>query len=394
MAQHQLHHRVLADDLDRRHQEVQEDPRRRAGGLALGVAAQDRQVALEGLVVAGVHVGLARRIQLHRGRVDDHVDPGELAELLDLLVGERGLGRAPAAEDVDVAHLALDQARQGVVGDVGGGQVLGRARQQARHVHRHVAVADHRRARGLQVEAHAPVVGVGVVPPDELGGRVAAGQVLARDPHAPVGAGAHRVDDAVVVGQHLVAHDVAPHLDVAEEAELGVRGDLVEDPRHRLDLLVVGRHAAAHEAEGRRQAVVDVDLHRQVLGVQEALGGVEAGGARADDRDAQGVVRRAEGGSWHRPPQGRADAIPPRLSLPGDAVCGRASSAKEVMRGIADEFLGPAGSGDRRDARGHHRRRARGLSHVDRPPPRRARPPAPGRWPPAPGPRGRAPRGG
>jgi hypothetical protein len=46
----------------------------------------------------------------------------------------------------------------------------------------------------------------------------------------------------------------------AVEAEARMRGDLVEGRRHRLDLLMVGRHAGAHQSIRRRQPVDHVDL--------------------------------------------------------------------------------------------------------------------------------------
>src|SRR5690606_34534969 len=146
----------------------------------------------------------------------------------------RGLGRPAPAEHVDVGDAAPGEGLEGVVGDVGAGQQLGRAGQDPGQVHRHVAVADHDGAPGRQVEVQVAVVRVGVVPADELGRRVAAGQVLARDPHPPVGAGADRVDDRVVVGGQVLVGEVPAHLDVAVEAELRVGGDLVVDPGHRL----------------------------------------------------------------------------------------------------------------------------------------------------------------
>ena len=256
---------------------MKDDPPRRAAGRPGGVVAQDLEVAVAGAVRRGGQARLELGGQLEVGGVDDHVDAWQLAELLELLVGEGGLGGPAPAQHVDLTDAALGQLREGVLGDVGGRQQLGRAGQDAGEVHRHVAVSDHGGTLGRQVEAEVAEVRVGVVPADELGGRVAAGQMLAGDAHAPVRARADGVDDRVVVGRQVRVGQVAAHLDVAVEAELGVAGDLVVDARHRLDLLVVGRHAAAHEAERRGQAVVHVDLDHQVLLLLQVLGGVEAG---------------------------------------------------------------------------------------------------------------------
>ena len=70
-----------------------------------------------------------------------------------------------------------------------------------------------------EVELEVLVVGVAVVPGDELGRGPRAGQVLARDAEPPVGLRADRVDDGVVEPRELVVRDVAADLDVAEEAE-------------------------------------------------------------------------------------------------------------------------------------------------------------------------------
>jgi hypothetical protein len=50
---------------------------------------------------------------------------------------------------------------------------------------------------------------------------------------------------------------------------------------------VVGGDAAADQPERARQAVEEVDLGVQVAVLEDVLGGVEAGGARADDGDAK-----------------------------------------------------------------------------------------------------------
>ena len=80
-----------------------------------------------------------------------------------------------------------------------------------------VAVADHDNALGREVELLVGEVGVGVVPGDELGRRVRAGEVLAGDPEAAVGRGPVGRDDRVVALLELGDGDVAADLDVAEE---------------------------------------------------------------------------------------------------------------------------------------------------------------------------------
>ena len=177
-----------------------------------------------------------------------------------------------------------------VVGGVGLAQLVVGQRQHPGDVHRDVAVADHDRALAGEVELVVGVVGVGVVPADEGGGGVAAGQVLAGDAELAVGLAADREDDRVVEPLEVLDLDVVADLDVAEEAEALAGGGFLVDPDHRLDLRVVGGDAAADQAEGRGQAVEEVDLGVQVLVLEDVLGGVEAGRAGADDGDAEGVL--------------------------------------------------------------------------------------------------------
>jgi hypothetical protein len=57
---------------------------------------------------------------------------------------------------------------------------------------------------------------------------------------------------------------VTSDLDIAEEAEAGSLRDLLEHPRHGLDVGMIGRDAEPDEAPGRRQALEHVDLDREV----------------------------------------------------------------------------------------------------------------------------------
>ena len=91
----------------------------------------------------------------------------------------------------------------------------------------------------------------------------------------------------------VIDADVAPQLDVAEEAKARVGGDAVERGGDGLDLLVVGRHAVAHQSERRRQPVVQIDLDDQFTFLEEALGGIEPGRPGADNGDAQGLRGRS-----------------------------------------------------------------------------------------------------
>jgi hypothetical protein len=214
-----------------------------------------------------------------------HVGAWELPELADLRVREGGLSGAAPAEEVHLAHAALAEGGERVVGDVGDGELVGGAAEDAHHVHRDVAHTDHRHALLRQVEPVLAEIGVPVVPGDEVGRRVAAAKILAGDAHAPVGLGPRRVDDLVIVGPEILERHVLAELDVAEEAESGVRRRLVEGGRDVLDLLVVGRDPEADQAIGRREAVVEIHLHVEARLAEEVLRRVEAGRPRADDRD-------------------------------------------------------------------------------------------------------------
>ena len=147
-----------------------------------------------------------------------------------------------------------------MVGGVGLAQLVVGQGEHPGDVHRHVAVADHHGPLAGEVELVVGVVGVGVVPADEGGGGVAAGQVLAGDAELAVGLAADREDDRVVEPLEVLDLDVVADLDVAEEAEALAGGGFLVDPDHRLDLRVVGGDAAADQAERGREAVEEVDL--------------------------------------------------------------------------------------------------------------------------------------
>ena len=251
----------------------------------------------------GVHVGLA--VSVEPGFLGEHFDIGarQLAHLLDLGVGEGGLGRPAASDEVDVADPALAQGLQRVVGDVGDRQLLVGAAQDARHVDGHVAHADDRGGLPRQVETAVTIVRVAVVPRHELGGRVAALEVLARNVEASVGLGSGGEADLVVVDLEVVEPQVAAVAHVAVEAEPGVARVPVIDPHHRLDLLMVRRHASPHQPERRRQLVEHVDPDVQALLAKEPLDHVETRRTRTDDGYSQRMIvgpgfRHVRAPSW------------------------------------------------------------------------------------------------
>ena len=185
--------------------------------------------------------------------------------------------------------LAVGEGIDRVLGGVGGLELLAREGEHPGDVGGDVAVADHDDALAGEVVLAVGEIGVGVVPVDELGGRVRAGQVLAGDPEVAVDAGAVGEEDRVVALLELGDGDVGADVDVAEEAELGPGRRLLVDADDRLDLRVVGRDARAHQPVGGRQPVEHVDLDGEVLVLEQVLGRVEARRPGADDRDAQGV---------------------------------------------------------------------------------------------------------
>jgi hypothetical protein len=167
------------------------DPRRATRELAQQL---DVLAGGEGALLAQpVGRDLVELYVLGRNPQADARQPSQLAQLG---AGERRLrGAAPAEHD----HLP-DRAPAQRLEARGPPRPCARApraeREHPGHVRGDVAVADHDRALGGQVEVQVAVVGMAVVPGDELGSGPAAGRILARDPERLVGLGTGRVDDA------------------------------------------------------------------------------------------------------------------------------------------------------------------------------------------------------
>ena len=62
---------------------------------------------------------LAEIVHDQVGRMDDQVNLGDLGQLADLRIGERGLSRAPPAQQKNLFDRALGQGFQRIVGDIG-----------------------------------------------------------------------------------------------------------------------------------------------------------------------------------------------------------------------------------------------------------------------------------
>ena len=161
------------------------------------------------------------------------------------------LQRPASAHDHHLVHTAVVQRLQSVVGDVGVGKHIGVGHQDAGDVDGDVAVADDHRAAAGDVRRHLLEVRVRVVPADEVDCGHAAGQLLAGNAQGTVGLGAHRVDDGVVAFGEFVGLIRLADREIAEEAEPGVAGRLLEGAADRLDLRMVrAPHRIAPDPKG------------------------------------------------------------------------------------------------------------------------------------------------
>jgi len=112
--------------------------------------------------------------------IDDHVGVEQVRELPQLGVGERRLRGSATADDHDLADVVVLQHIQRVIGDVGAGELVTGQRQHAGDVEGHIAVTDHNGTLGgVQGNLEIAVVGVAVVPADELRGGMRAAQMFA-----------------------------------------------------------------------------------------------------------------------------------------------------------------------------------------------------------------------
>ena len=142
-------------------------------------------------------------------RVDDHVGVGQLAELEQLGVGEGGLGRSAAADDDDLRtrlRASTSSAWSAVsVGASSDGASTSMRATSSATLPLPITTA---RSAESEVDLEVGVVGVAVVPADELGRGVRAGELFAGDAQRPVDRRAGRVDDRVVVLEQVLAGDV------------------------------------------------------------------------------------------------------------------------------------------------------------------------------------------
>ena len=115
---------------------------------------------------------------------------------------------------------------------------------------------------------------------------MAADELLPRNAEVSIGVRAVGIDDGVIVVVQFSWGEVLSDLDMAEESEAGLRGNALKDAGYRLDLRMVGRHAAAYQTERRGQPIEHVDAN-SCRGLLQRFCSVEAGGSGANDGDAQ-----------------------------------------------------------------------------------------------------------
>ena len=94
----------------------------------------------------------------------------------------------------------------------------------------------------------------------------------------------------MVVPAEVLDRDVSAEFHPAVEPKAGVGGDLVKGRGDRLDLLMVGGDARAHEPEGRREPIEEVDGDDGSLLPEEMVRRVVSGRAGPHDGDPQGLL--------------------------------------------------------------------------------------------------------
>jgi hypothetical protein len=196
------------------------------------------------------------------------------------------LDGATTAHEVHDTDPATSQGIQGVVGDIGSGQFLGAAREDASHVGGNVADADDHRALAIEVEFEVRKIRVAVVPGDEIRGGMAPVQILPRDSEPPIGLGSRAEHDLMVVALKLGKTELATELDVPEETKARIASQLLVNRGHRFDLGMVRSNSETHETKRCLQALEQIGPNLEVFLLKQMLDRVETGRARPDHRDA------------------------------------------------------------------------------------------------------------
>jgi hypothetical protein len=261
-----------------------------AGRATLGKLGQVLYVLASGSIEpTGVGSGCRHLLSIH-----DHVDAVELGDVENLGLIERCLRRSAPPEQHDLAHPAVTERFERVGSDVCVGELFGLSDQDASHVHRDVAHADHHGAFRRQIEFFERKIRVTVVVADERGRGVAAFEPLARNSHVLVGRRTVGQQDLVVALAKLGDAEVLSDLDVSEQTKAWMLRGALEGGAHALDLLVIGGDTEADEPERRRKALENIDLDGELLLPEQPVGGVEPRRTRAHDGDPQAAPRRAD----------------------------------------------------------------------------------------------------
>ena len=140
-----------------------------------------------------------------------------------------------------------------------GGQFGGRLSQQPGNVERDIAVADDRDR--LAIERWREVAGVGnaVVPGHESPRAIHSIEVFTGNAETAIFQRADGDDEYVIGCLEFFVGNVATDGDVAEKAHTFLAQRAFKLTRDVLGALMVRRDATAHQAEGRRQAVENID---------------------------------------------------------------------------------------------------------------------------------------
>ena len=100
--------------------------------------------------------------------------------------GESSLGHSPARQQDNLLDTTVAQCLEGVVGDIGLRKFVRIRGEDAGDVKRDIAIADDDDLPAAQVEPMVGVIGMAVVPGDEVGRGLASRQVFAGNAEAAI----------------------------------------------------------------------------------------------------------------------------------------------------------------------------------------------------------------
>ena len=191
--------------------------------------------------------GLLRQI----GRVDARAGRFQPSQFTQLLGRHGNLMRAAAAQYGDAARVRLLQRGERMADDITVIEFGHRLGQDPRHVERDIAIADNHDIAPVQRRIQIGEIGVAIIPADKGRAAIDARQIAAGQAERPVvrcaGGQHHRIVQLLQLGDG----DVLPHRDISAETHIVAQRYLLIAARHRLDRLMIGRHAEADQAEGR-----------------------------------------------------------------------------------------------------------------------------------------------